>query len=112
MGKKVKRSNAVESKRWESAMQANYGTPAISLVKGKGIEVVDSDGKKYLDLLGGIATNLLGHGHPKVSAAIAKQAKELSHVSNFYSHEHGLALAERLIEITGDPSARVFFCNS
>ena len=112
MGKKLKPSNIQESKRWESAMQANYGTPTISLVKGRGIEVIDSDGKKYLDLLGGIATNLLGHNHPKVSAAIAKQAKELSHVSNFYSHDQGLALAERLIEICGDASARVFFCNS
>ena len=112
MGKKLKPSNIQESKRWESAMQANYGTPTISLVKGRGIEVIDSDGKKYLDLLGGIATNLLGHNHPKVSAAISKQAKELSHVSNFYSHDQGLALAERLIEICGDASARVFFCNS
>ena len=112
MGKKLKPSNIQESKRWESAMQANYGTPTISLVKGRGIEVIDSDGKKYLDLLGGIATNLLGHNHPKVSAVIAKQAKELSHVSNFYSHDQGLALAERLIEICGDASARVFFCNS
>jgi len=112
MGKKLKASNIQESKRWENAMQANYGTPTISLVKGRGVEVIDSDGKKYLDLLGGIATNLLGHNHPKVSTAIAKQAKELSHVSNFYSHDQGLALAERLIEICGVPSARVFFCNS
>lgn len=112
MGKSVKQSNASEAKRWDSAMQANYGTPSISLVKGKGLEVVDSDGKKYLDLLGGIATNLLGHNHPKIAAAITKQAKELSHVSNFYSHNQGLALAERLIEICGDKSARVFFCNS
>ncbi|MFM7624119.1 MAG: aminotransferase class III-fold pyridoxal phosphate-dependent enzyme, partial [Actinomycetota bacterium] len=82
----MKQSNASEAKRWDSAMQANYGTPSISLVKGKGLEVVDSDGKKYLDLLGGIATNLLGHNHPKIAAAITKQAKELSHVSNFYSH--------------------------
>ncbi len=112
MGKKLSGSNATEAKRWEASMQANYGTPAISLVKGSGIEVVDSDGKKYLDLLGGIATNLLGHDHPKVSAAIAKQSRELGHVSNFYSHDKGLALAERLIEICGDSSARVFFCNS
>jgi acetylornithine aminotransferase len=65
-----------------------------------------------LDLLGGIATNLLGHSHPKVSAAIAKQAKELSHVSNFYSHPQVLDLAERLVKMSGDLSARVFFCNS
>ena len=93
-------------------MQGNYGTPEISLVKGKGVEVWDVDGKKYLDLLGGIATNLLGHNHPVVTKAISKQAETLSHISNFYSHEPGLELAERLKEMTGDDSARVFFCNS
>lgn len=98
--------------RWERVMQPNYGTPAISLVKGKGLEVFDSEGKRYLDLLGGIATNLLGHNHPKVTAAISSQARLLSHISNFYSHEPALELAERLQEMVGDESARVFFCNS
>ena len=93
-------------------MQGNYGTPEISLIKGKGVEVWDVDGKKYLDLLGGIATNLLGHNHPAVTKAISKQAETLSHISNFYSHEPGLELAERLKEMTSDDSARVFFCNS
>ena len=93
-------------------MQQNYGTPSIEIVRGKGIEVWDTDGKKYLDFLGGIATNLLGHNHPKVSSAIANQARTLSHVSNFYAHEPGLKLAQSLLEMTGDTSARVFFCNS
>jgi acetylornithine aminotransferase len=93
-------------------MQANYGTPTISLVRGKGIEVWDIDGKKYLDLLGGIATNLLGHAHPEVSKAISTQSKSLSHISNFYAHPEGLALAKKLQEMTGDLSARIFFCNS
>ena len=93
-------------------MQQNYGTPSIEIVRGKGIEVWDTNGKKYLDFLGGIATNLLGHNHPKVSSAIANQARSLSHVSNFYAHEPGLKLAQSLLEMTGDTSARVFFCNS
>lgn len=112
MGKGLKATSKSQANRWESALQGTYGTPSISLVKGKGIDVWDVDGNKYLDLLGGIATNLLGHSHPKVTSAIAKQAKELSHVSNFYSHNQVLTLAERLVEMTGDPSARVFFCNS
>jgi acetylornithine aminotransferase len=70
------------------------------------------EGKKYLDLLGGIATNLLGHNHPKVTKAISQQAGRLSHVSNFYSHEPGIELAKRLQELAGDQDARIFFCNS
>ena len=98
--------------RWSSVMQYNYGTPAIQLVKGNDIEVWDVAGKKYLDFLGGIATNLLGHNHPLVSAAISKQSKTLSHISNFYAHEPGLELAEKLQSLVGDSSARIFFCNS
>ena len=98
--------------RWSSVMQYNYGTPAIQLVKGSGIEVWDVAGKKYLDFLGGIATNLLGHNHPLVSAAISKQSKTLSHISNFYAHEPGLELAEKLQSLVGDSYARIFFCNS
>ena len=98
--------------RWSSVMQYNYGTPAIQLVKGIGIDVWDAAGKKYLDFLGGIATNLLGHNHPLVSAAISKQSKTLSHISNFYAHEPGLELAEKLQSLVGDSSARIFFCNS
>jgi acetylornithine/N-succinyldiaminopimelate aminotransferase len=112
MGKSLKLSSQTQVTRWESLMQANYGTPNISLTRGKGIEVWDIDGKKYLDLLGGIATNLLGHSHPKVVSAITKQSRELTHVSNFYSHNPGLNLAEKIIKVTGDQSARVFFCNS
>ena len=93
-------------------MQSNYGTPSISLSKGKGIEVWDLDGVKYLDFLGGIATNLLGHNHPAIVAAVSKQIRQLSHVSNFYAHPVALELAGKLQEMTSDKSARVFFCNS
>jgi acetylornithine/N-succinyldiaminopimelate aminotransferase len=109
---KPKKESPPVAQKWDSLMQANYGTPAISLVRGKGIEVWDSDGKKYLDFLGGIATNLLGHGHPEVSKAIAAQSKSLGHISNFYAHPIGLSLAKKLQEMTGDESARIFFCNS
>lgn len=93
-------------------MQSNYGTPSISLSEGKGIEVWDLDGVKYFDFLGGIATNLLGHNHPAIVAAVSKQIRQLSHVSNFYAHPVALELAEKLQKMTTDKSARVFFCNS
>ena len=104
--------NIAAQNRWKSALQNNYGTPEISLVKGVGAQVWDADGKEYLDFLGGIATNILGHAHPLLVAAIANQAKELSHVSNLYSHPRVLELAEKLVELTGAKSAKVFFANS
>ena len=108
----MKKGNKESLKKWNSVMQSNYGTPSISLSKGKGIEVWDLDGVKYLDFLGGIATNLLGHNHPAVVAAVSKQIRQLSHVSNFYAHPVALELAEKLQKMTSDKSARVFFCNS
>jgi acetylornithine aminotransferase len=108
----MKKGNKDSLKKWNSVMQSNYGTPSISLSKGKGIEVWDLNGVKYLDFLGGIATNLLGHNHPAIVAAVSKQIRQLSHVSNFYAHPVALELAEKLQEMTADKSARVFFCNS
>ena len=97
---------------WSDVMQGNYGVPAITLKSGKGLVVTDIAGKKYLDFLGGIATNLLGHAHPVIVRAVSKQIATLGHVSNFYSHPSGIALAAKLQELTGDNTARVFFCNS
>lgn len=111
-GKKPSANNAEMTTLWNSLMQPNYGAPSLHLVKGKGIEVWDIEGRKYLDFLGGIATNLLGHNHPKVSKSISDQAKSLSHVSNFYSHAPALQLASLLQKMTGDEDAKVFFCNS
>lgn len=99
-------------KRWQRAIQDNYGTPTIELVSGKGSVVKDADGKSYLDFLAGIATNVLGHAHPAIVKAVSKQISTLGHVSNFYAHPNVLELAERLQKMTGDKSARVFFCNS
>ncbi len=107
-----KTKNVSQIHRWERSLEGNYGTPTISLVRGKGCDVWDADGKKYLDFLGGIATNLLGHAHPRVIAAVTKQMKTLSHVSNFYAHENVLRLAEKLKVMAKTPDARVFFCNS
>ncbi len=99
-------------KRWQRAMQDNYGTPTIELVAGKGSVVKDSNGNTYLDFLAGIATNVLGHAHPAIVKAVTKQIATLGHVSNFYAHPNVLELAETLQKMTGDKSARVFFCNS
>ena len=98
--------------RWSAAVQNNYGTPAIALVKGKGIVVTDADGKQYLDFLGGIATSILGHAHPAIVKAVTKQVSTLSHVSNFYAHPTAVQLAEKLTAMTGDKKAKIFFCQS
>lgn len=99
-------------KRWGTSLQNNYGSPSIALVQGKGIVVTDADGKSYLDFLGGIATNILGHAHPAIVKAVTKQISTLSHVSNFYAHPNSIALAEKLVALTGDKTAKVFFCQS
>jgi len=97
---------------WSDVMQGNYGVPTITLKSGKGLVITDTVGKKCLDFLGGIATNVLGHAHPVIVRAVSKQIATLGHVSNFYSHPSGIALAAKLQELTGDNTARVFFCNS
>lgn len=99
-------------KRWQKALQDNYGTPTIELVSGKGSVVEDSNGNTYLDFLAGIATNVLGHAHPAIVKSVTKQISTLGHVSNFYAHPNVLELAEKLQKLTGDKGARVFFCNS
>ena len=99
-------------KRWQRTIQDNYGTPTIELVSGKGSQVKDSEGNIYLDFLAGIATNVLGHAHPSIVKAVSKQIATLGHVSNFYAHPNVLELAETLQKMTGDKSARTFFCNS
>jgi len=98
--------------RWDSSLLNNYGKPSITLVKGKGIVVTDADGKSYLDFLGGIATSILGHAHPAIVKAVTQQVSTLSHVSNFYAHPNAIELAEKLVKMTGDKNAKVFFCQS
>jgi acetylornithine/N-succinyldiaminopimelate aminotransferase len=99
--------------RWDAVMMNNYGTPPLALASGDGAIVTDVDGKSYLDLLGGIAVNILGHRHPAVIDAVTRQMNTLGHVSNLYAHEPGIALAEALVGLLGaDAETRVFFCNS
>jgi acetylornithine/N-succinyldiaminopimelate aminotransferase len=97
---------------WDDLFQKSYATPEITLISGKGLVVVGSDGKKYLDFIGGIATNVIGHAHPKVIKAVTDQIKTLGHVSNLYANVTSMQLAAKLIDITQDKDARIFFCNS
>ena len=105
-------TNKTYLNRWNRSLQNNYGKPSITLVKGKGVLVTDADGKTYMDFLGGIATNILGHAHPAIVKAVTKQVSVLSHVSNFYAHPNAIALAEKLTKMAGDKNAKVFFCQS
>lgn len=97
--------------RWSAVMMNNYGTPPLALAGGDGAVVTDVDGNSYLDLLGGIAVNVLGHRHPAVIEAVTRQLNTLGHTSNLYATEPGVALAEALVGLLGAP-AKVFFCNS
>lgn len=93
-------------------MAPNYTTPAIELVSGHGCKVKDADGKEYLDLLAGIAVNILGHAHPAIVQAVSHQIGQLSHTSNLYANEPGLRLAERLGQQAGSSGYKAIFQNS
>lgn len=92
---------------------ANYGTPPLALARGAGAEVWDVEGRRYLDLLGGVAVNALGHAHPAVVRAVTEQISTLGQVSNLYLSEPAITLAETLLDLLGvTGSGRVLFCNS
>ncbi|MCF8611117.1 acetylornithine transaminase [Gordonia sp. HY285] len=97
--------------RWSASLMNNYGTPPIALVRGDGAVVYDADGKAYLDLLGGIAVNALGHANPEIVDAVTRQLSTLGHVSNLYVSPPVVELAERLLAAFGH-DGRVFLCNS
>ncbi|MBP2473279.1 acetylornithine aminotransferase [Crossiella equi] len=106
-------SNVDGQQRWRSTFMDNYGTPSLALVRGEGVHVWDADGKRYLDLLSGIAVNALGHAHPAIVEAVSTQIATLGHVSNFYMAEPTVELAELLLNLTGiAEQGRVLFCNS
>ncbi|HWH28698.1 MAG TPA: aminotransferase class III-fold pyridoxal phosphate-dependent enzyme [Mycobacteriales bacterium] len=105
-------ANAQWRARWDAALMANYGTPPVALVRGDGARVWDADGKEYLDLLAGIAVNVLGHAHPAVREAVDRQLSTLGHVSNLAVSPPAVELAERLQELVGLPDSRVLFTNS
>lgn len=99
--------------RWSAVMMNNYGVPPVALASGSGAVVTDVDGASYLDLLGGIAVNILGHGHPAILEAVTRQMSTLGHTSNLYANEPGIALAEALAGLlAADAETRVLFCNS
>ncbi|QIJ66438.1 acetylornithine transaminase [Streptomyces sp. JB150] len=99
------------TRRWQGALMNNYGTPRLPLVRGEGTRLWDADGKQYLDFVGGIAVNALGHAHPAVVEAVSRQIAALGHVSNLFVAEPPVALAERLLTLFGR-DGKVYFCNS
>jgi acetylornithine aminotransferase len=91
----------------------NYGTPQLTLVKGEGARVWDADGAEYVDLVGGIATNALGHAHPEVVRAVSEQIARIGHTSNLYINPVAVELAEALLDVAGlTGEAKVLFVNS
>jgi acetylornithine aminotransferase len=99
--------------RYESSLVQVFGRPQLVLEHGDGAWVWDVDGRRYLDLVGGLAVNALGHNHPALVAAVSKQAGQLVHVSNFYTSVPQVELAERLLRVAdAPPGSAVFFCNS
>ena len=92
-----------------------FGAPSVMFVRGSGTELWDSEGKRYLDFLGGLAVTSLGHSHPAVAAAIGAQAATLLHVSNFFANPVATEAATKVVGLLREATGRdgqVFFCNS
>lgn len=92
-----------------------FGPPAVMFVRGQGTELWDSQGKRYLDFLCGLAVTSLGHSHSCVTDALTQQSAELIHVSNFFANPVATAAAidiNQLLESVTGSSGQVFFCNS
>ena len=94
----------------EPHVMTTYGRLPMAIVRGEGVWLWDSEGKKYLDGLGGIAVNTLGHGHPKLVPALQQQVATIIHTCNYYAAPLQEQLAAKLCEISG--LSKVFFCNS
>jgi acetylornithine/N-succinyldiaminopimelate aminotransferase len=100
-------------RRYRGAVMNTFGTPQRVLVRGEGCYVWDAEGRRYLDLLAGIAVNALGHAHPFLVSAVTAQLATLGHVSNFFATPLQVALAERLLDLARAPEgSAVFLCNS
>jgi acetylornithine aminotransferase len=97
--------------RYSQALMNTFGPPQRVLVRGEGCYVWDADGLRYLDLLGGLAVNALGHAHPLIVSAVTSQLATLGHVSNFFATPAQITLAERLLALLG-ADGRVFFTSS
>jgi acetylornithine/N-succinyldiaminopimelate aminotransferase len=103
-------TNAEIAERGRKVLVANYAPQPISLVRGEGCWLIDAEGRRYLDLMGGIATACLGHANPKLRAALETQAGLLWHASNLFTTEPQIRLAERLCAASF--AEAIFFCNS
>lgn len=103
-------NSAAWMEKADKYIMKTYGRYPLVPMKGEGCYLWDADGKKYLDFLAGVAVNNLGHCHPKVTAALAKQAAELIHCSNYYHIPQQIELAELLCGLSFADKA--FFCNS
>jgi acetylornithine/N-succinyldiaminopimelate aminotransferase len=113
VGAEAPGSVAEWTQRYSRVLMDTFGAPQRILVRGEGAYVWDADGKRYLDLLAGIAVNSLGHAHPTLTAAISAQLGTLGHVSNFFGTPTQIALAERLLDLArAGEGSRVFFTNS
>jgi acetylornithine aminotransferase len=99
------------TERYSHAVMNTFGPPQRVLVRGEGCYVWDADGTRYLDLLGGLAVNALGHAHPIIVSAVSDQLATLGHISNFFASPPQIELAERLLSLL-DADGRVFFTNS
>jgi acetylornithine/N-succinyldiaminopimelate aminotransferase len=98
---------------YSERMMKSAAVPSVELVRGEGCHVWDSEGRKYLDFLAGIAVNSLGHAHPVLVEAVSRQIATLAHVSNYFATPPQLELAERLRRLTGaGEHGRVYFGNS
>ncbi|MFF0148845.1 acetylornithine aminotransferase [Amycolatopsis sulphurea] len=107
------KSNEDGRQHWRSAVMDNYGTPGLTLVRGEGARVWDADGAEYVDLVGGIAVNALGHAHPDVVRAVTEQIGTLGHTSNLYVNPVTVELAEALLDVAGlAGQGKVLFVNS
>ena len=90
-----------------------FGDPSLVLVSGEGVYVTDANGKRYLDLLAGIAVNALGHAHPAWVRAVSEQAGTLAHISNLFTSPGSIHLAEKLLKDTWAPEcSHLFYANS
>jgi acetylornithine/N-succinyldiaminopimelate aminotransferase len=98
--------------RYAGALMNTFGPPRLVLARGRGAYVWDTDGNRYLDLLGGIAVNALGHAHPALVEAVTRQLRTLGHVSNFFATGPQVELAETLLSLLDHGDGRVFLTNS
>ncbi len=94
----------------DRVLMNTYARWPVAIARGRGCKVYDFEGREYVDFVGGIAVNVLGHCHPDLVAAIQKQAQQLLHTSNLYYTEPQVRLAKALVEHSF--ADRVFFCNS